>query len=227
MFDMSYLLSTIILSLLSFVNIVLIILPNISKLKNFHWFLIKAAVITFVTVWIIILPETIHECYFYVGGFFGLGFLIRGFLTKGRIKYMFHIFAYSSFSIVFLATYQTLLFIINMSLSYIICLGLLFYSLNINHPEDIEVTDSKGSKLVINTIIIFAFASLFGFLVFSIMDQGKIDIVNIPLASLFALHPDYRTILIVIILAMLFTFILILTEIYTQFKRRDSEQWYI
>ena len=227
MFDMPYLLSTIILSLLSFINIVLLTLPNISKFKNFHWFLIRAAVILLVTIWIIVLPEEIHESYFYIGGSFGLGFLIRGFLIRKRSKYVFHIFAYSAFSIIFLAVNQTLLYIINMSLSYVLFLGLLFFSLNIYHSEDLEVTDSKGSKLVINTIIILAFASLFGFLVFSVIDGGKIDVANIPLANLFDLHPDYRTMLIVIILAMFFTFILILTELYTQSKRRDAEQWYI
>ncbi len=226
MFELSYVLSTIILSLLSLTNIVLLTLPNISKLKNIHWFLIKVAVIMIITVWIIILPEEIQESYFFIGGSFGLGFLIRGILINKRSKYMFHIFAFSAFSIIFLAVNQTLLFIINLSLSYVLHLGLLFYSLNIRNSKDTEVTDSKGSKFVINTIVILAFASLFGFLVFSVMDAGKIDVANIPLADLFALHSDYRTMLIVIILTMFFTFILMLIDLYTQSKRRNAEQWY-
>lgn len=227
MFGMSYLLSTIILCLLSLVNIVFLAFPNISKLKNFHLFLIKATVITFVTIWIIVLPEEIHECYFYIGGSFGLGFLIRGFLTDKGSKYVFHIFAYSAFSVIFLAVNQTFLFILNMSLSYVLYLGLVFYNLKTDTLEDVEITDSKGSKLVINTIIVLAFASLFGFLVFSVMDGGMIEVTNIPLASLFAFHTDYRTILTVIIIAIFFAFILILTELYTQSKKRDDEQWYI
>ena len=227
MFGMSYLLSTIIQCLLSFIIIVFLALPNISKLKNFHWFLIKATVITFITIWIIVLPEEIHECYFYIGGSYGLGFLIRGFLTKKGSKYVFHIFAYSAFSVIFLAVNQTFLFIINMSLSYILYLGLIIYNLRINPLIDVEVTDSKGSKLVINTIIVLVFASLFGFLVFSVLDGGKIDVTNYPLASLFAFHTDYRTMLTVIIIAMFFALILILTELYTQSKKRDDEQWYI
>ena len=227
MFGMSYLLSTIILCSLSFVIIVFLALPNISKLKNFHWFLIKATVITFITIWIIVLPEEIHECYFYIGGSFGLGFLIKGFLTKKGSKYVFHIFAYSAFSVIFLAVDQTFLFIINMSLSYILYLGLFFYNLKINPLKDVEVTETKGSKLVINTIIVIAFASLFGFLVFSVLDGGIVDVTNIPLASLFAFHTDYLTMLTVIIIAMLLALILIITELYTQSKKRDDEQWYI
>ncbi len=227
MFGMSYLLSTIILSFLSFINIIFLSLPNISKLKNFHWFLIQATVITFVTIWIIILPEEILECYFYIGGSFALGFLSKGFLTKKRSKYVFHIFAYSAFSIIFLAVNQILLFIINMSLSYVLFLGLFFYSLNTDSSEDVEITDSKGSKLVINTIIVLVFASLFGFLVFSVLDEGMIAVTNPPLASLFAFNPDYRTMLLIIIFAMFIAFILILTELYTQSKKRDDEQWYI
>ena len=227
MFGISYLLSTIILCLLSFINIVFLALPNISKLKNIHWMLIKATVITFVTIWIIILPEKIHEIYFYIGGSFGLGFLIRGFLTIKGSKYVFHIFAYSAFSIIFLSVNQIFLFIINMSLSYVLYLGLFFYNLKIDPLEDFEITDSKGSKLVINTVVVLAFASLFGFLVFSVMDGEMIDLTNIPLASLFAFQSDYRTMLAVIIITMFFAFILILTELYTQSKKRDDEQWYI
>ncbi|MHA1551122.1 MAG: hypothetical protein ACTSQC_04190 [Candidatus Heimdallarchaeaceae archaeon] len=227
MFGMSYLLSTIILCLLSFIIIVFLALPNISKLKNFHWFLIKTTVIIFITIWIIVLPEEIHECYFYIGGSYGLGFLIRGFLTKKGSKYVFHIFAYSAFSVIFLAVNQKFLFIMNMSLSYILYLGLLFFNLNINPLKDAEVTDGRGSKFVINTIIVIAFASLFGFLVFSVLDGGMIDVTNNPLASLFAFHTEYLTMLTVIIIAMFFALILVLTELYTQSKTRDDEQWYI
>ncbi len=227
MFGMSYLVSTIILCLLSFIIIVFLALPNISKLKNFHWFLITAIIITLTTIWIVILPEEIHESYFYIGGSFGLGFLIRGFLTKKGSKYVFHIFAYSAFSVIFLAVNQTFLFIMNMCLSYILYLVLFFSNLKINSLKDAEVTDSKGSKFVINTIIVLAFASLFGFLVFSVLDGGRVDVTNIPLASLFAFHTDYLTMLTVIIIAMFFALILILTELYTQSKSRDDEQWYI
>ena len=227
MFGMSYLLSTIILCLLSFIIIVFLALPNISKLKNFHWFLIKTTVIIFITIWIIVLPEEIHECYFYIGGSYGLGFLIRGFLTKKGSKYVFHIFASSAFSVIFLAVNQKFLFIMNMSLSYILYLGLLFFNLNINPLKDAEVTDGRGSKFVINTIIVIAFASLFGFLVFSVLDGGRIDVTNIPLASLFAFHTEYLTMLTVIIIAMFFALILVLTELYTKSKTRDDEQWYI
>jgi len=227
MFGMSYLLSTIILCLLSFTNIIFLALPNISKLKNIHWFLIQATVIIFVTIWVIVLPEEILECYFYIGGSFGLGFLSRGFLIKKGSKYIFHIFAYSAFSIIFLAVNQILLFIINMSLSYVLFLGLFFYSLNIDPSEDVEITDSKGSKLVINTIIVLAFASLFGYLVFSVLDGGMIAVTITPLASLFASHPDSLTMLTIMIFAMIIAFNLILTELYTQSKKRDDEQWYI
>jgi len=227
MFGMSYLISTIILCILCFSNIIFLALPNISKLKNFYWVLIKAIVVSFFTVWIIILPEEIQESFFYVGGSFGLGLLIRGFQIKEGSKYVFHVFAYSAFSIIFLAVNQTLLFIINMGLSYVLYLGLFFYSLNVDPSESAEIKDGKGSKLIINTIIFLVFTSLFSFMVFSVMDGSTIDVPNIPLASLFAFHTDYRAMLIVIIIAILIALILILAEFYTQSEKRDDEQWYI
>jgi hypothetical protein len=226
MFGMSYLLSTTILCLLSLVNIVFLALPNVSKLKDLNWSLIKVTVITFITIWIIVIPEEIHECYFYIGGSFGLGFLISGFLTKKGSKYVFHAFAYAAFSFIFLAVNQTFLFIINVGLSYVLYLFILFYNLKTDPLEDAEITNSKGSKLVINAIIVLAFASIFGFLVFSAMGEDMIDVTTNPLANLFAFHTDYRAMLAVIIIAMFFAFILIITEFFTQSKKRDDEQWY-
>ncbi len=226
MFGMSYLLSTIILCLLSLVNIIFLALPNVSKLKDLNWSLIKVTVITFITIWIIVIPEEIHEFYFYIGGSFGLGFLINGFLTKKGSKYVFHVFAYAAFSFIFLAVNQTFLFIINVGLSYILFLFIFFYNLKTDPLEDAEITNSNGSKLAINAIIVLAFASIFGFLVFSIIGGDMIDVITNPLANLFAFHTDYRAMLAVIIIAMFFAFILIITEFYTQSKKRDDEQWY-
>ncbi|MBY9001484.1 MAG: hypothetical protein KGD64_11245 [Candidatus Heimdallarchaeota archaeon] len=219
--------STVILSLLGMLNIVLIAFPNISKLKNLHWKLIKIAIITIVTIWIILLPSEILECYFYIGGSVGLGFLIKGYFTKKMYKYLYLIFSHAAFSLVFLAINQRINFTLNLVFSYILFLGLFFYSLNTKQIDDDKIVDSKGSKVVINILVFSAFSTLFGFLIFSLLKEGQIHLIEISLVRLFRFQSEYLTLLIIIFVAIITAVILMMVDLFTQLKRKDDEQWYI
>ena len=227
MFGLTDTISTLILSLLGIFNIVLLIFPNVSKLKNLHWVLIKFVLIIVATVWIILIPEDVLECFFYIGGSFGLGFFIKGLFTKKMYNCVYIYFSYIAFSLVLLTLNQVIIFAMNLAFSYIVFLGLFFYSLNIKQQKDVKIGDSKGSKLVINILIFSLFFAIFSYLIFSLLQEGQIAIVEITLTSLFKFQSEYLTLLIVILVAIFTAAILIIADIFTQLKRKDDEQWYI
>lgn len=225
MFDLSTIISTILISICGLVVALFIIYPTSSYKKQKTWLAVKLFLIIVSSILIILLLETKRDSFFFIGSFLGISFLLKAVFQLTELKSLCLLFSYISFTFIFLSMGQIILFILNLGFAYVLFIYLSIYKVydyrNIDQMEDKEI-----SKFSTNLFLFFASLTITGFIVYRLLNDQAVLLQNDSLIQIFS--GRYSLIILVIFICFL-TVILILIftlDIRKRYTKRKDEPWY-
>ncbi|MCE7739862.1 MAG: hypothetical protein GPJ50_10840 [Candidatus Heimdallarchaeota archaeon] len=225
MIGLSYFASILLISIFSLVIAVLIIMPNIFRAKQYIWLIVKIPLIVICAILVILFVETKIDAYYFLGSFFGVGFLIKGILMSNRLSFVVFLVSFMSFSFVFLSIGNVIMFVFCLCFSYLFIIGITAFNL---YDSKAKETNMEGSKRfqTISFITLLAFPVITVYILFFLSENQVIWIEKTSFFDLFYKNSDAITFLIVgIIFLLIVTFVFVL-DLQAQNKKRMEEPWY-
>ncbi|MCK4769140.1 MAG: hypothetical protein KAT02_02260 [Candidatus Heimdallarchaeota archaeon] len=225
MFGLSTTISTILISVCGLVVALFIIYPTSSYKKQKTWFAVKIFLIIVSLIFIILLLETKRDSFFFIGSFLGISFLLKAVFQLTELKSLSLLSSYISFTFIFLAMGQIILFILNLGFAYVLFIYLSIYKVYIKRKISL-MEDNKISKISTNLFLFFASLTITGFIVYELLNDQVILLQNDSLIQIFS--GRYSIIILVIFICFL-TVILILIftlDVRKRYTKRKDEPWY-
>jgi len=222
---LSYFASILLVSIFSLTIAIFIVIPNIFKIKQYIWLSVKISLIVICAILVILFVETKIDAYYFLGSFFGVGFLIKGILLSNRLSFVVFLVSFMSFSFVFLSIGNVIMFVFSLCFSYLFIIGITAFNL---YDSKAKETIMEGSKRfqTISFITLLAFPVITVYILYFLSENQVIWIEKTSFFDLFYKNNDAITFLIVgIIFLLTVTFVFVL-DLQAQNKKRMDEPWY-
>jgi len=222
---LSYFASILLVSIFSLTIAIFIVIPNIFKIKQYIWLSVKISLIVICAILVILFVETKIDAYYFLGSFFGVGFLIKGILLSNRLSFVVFLVSFMSFSFVFLSIGNVIMFVFSLCFSYLFIIGITAFNL---YDSKAKETIMEGSKRfqTISFITLLAFPVITVYILYFLSENQVIWIEKTSFFDLFYKNSDAITFLIVgIIFLLTVTFVFVL-DLQAQNKKRMDERWY-
>ncbi len=225
MFGLSDFVSTIIVSILCFLLVVVIVLPNIVKVNEKIWLSLKISLFLILIALIIVFSDASSDTYYFLGSFLGVGFLVRGIVKSSRISLVWFIISFLSFSLVFLSIGQTIFFVICVSYTYILMIG--FTTFFLFETKSVEIDFQISIKAQIYSFVILLALPIISIYILIFLSENQV--IKFEPVSLYTLFSqNYEAMALVIIFLVFFIIMLIafLIEFRNKNNQRRDEPWY-
>lgn len=225
MIGLSYFVSILLISIFSLAIAILIIMPNIFRVKQYIWLSLKILLIVICTILVILFVETKIDAYYFLGSFFGVGFLIKGILMSNRLSFVVFLLSFMSFSFVFLSTGNVIMFVFSLCFSYLFIIGITAFSLYDSKAKETIIEGSKRFQ-TISFITLLAFPIITVYILYFLSENQVIWIEKTSFFDLFYKNNDAITFLIIgVIFLLTVTFVFVL-DLQALNKKRVDEPWY-
>ncbi|MCE7747978.1 MAG: hypothetical protein GPJ51_06250 [Candidatus Heimdallarchaeota archaeon] len=225
MIGLSYFVSILLISIFSLAIAILIIMPNIFRVKQYIWLSLKILLIVICAILVILFVETKTDAYYFLGSFFGVGFLIKGILMSNRLSFVVFLLSFMSFSFVFLSIGNVIMFVFSLCFSYLFIIGITAFSLYDSKAKETIIEGSKRFQ-TISFITLLAFPIITVYILYFLSENQVIWIEKTSFFDLFYKNNDAITFLIIgVIFLLTVTFVFVL-DLQAQNKKRVDEPWY-
>ncbi len=223
-------LSTLLVSICGFLLILIIVIPNLTKLKKKYWLIIKSSLIISLVVMIILFVINGEDLFFYFGSIFGISFTLRALLLQSKNRSLLLLFAFISFSFIFLSFNQKIMFYATLVFSYILFLSVGIYSLFKEQP----VKDKKTSKITLDffiNLIILGLVIIPVILICSILFSSSAGFFNVwiegdSLIDIFDKNNNLIIFSIIILVFLIIMSIYLALDFRSNNQKRAEESWY-
>lgn len=225
MIGLSYFASILLISIFSLAIAILIIIPNIFRIKQYIWLSLKILLIVICAILVILFVEAKIDAYYFLGSFFGVGFLIKGILMSNRLSFVVFLLSFMSFSFVFLSIGNVIMFVFCLCFSYLFIIGITAFSL---YDSKAKETIMEGSRRfqTISFITLLTFPVITVYILYFLSENQVIWIEKTSFFDLFYKNNDAITFLIIgIIFVLTVTFVFVL-NLHSLNKKRIDEPWY-
>jgi len=225
MIGLSYFVSILLISIFSLAIAILIIMPNIFRVKQYIWLSLKILLIVICAILVILFVETKIDAYYFLGSFFGVGFLIKGILMSNRLSFVVFLLSFMSFSFVFLSISNVIMFVFSLCFSYLFTIGITAFSLYDSKAKETIIEGSKRFQ-TISFITLLAFPIITVYILYFLSENKVIWIEKTSFFDLFYKNNDAITFLIIgVIFLLTVTFVFVL-DLQALNKKRVDEPWY-
>ena len=185
----------------------------------------KISLIVICAILVILFIETKIDAYYFLGSFFGVGFLIKGILMSNRLSFVAFLVSFMSFSFVFLSIGNVIMFVFSLCFSYLFIISITAFNLYDSKAKETILEGSKGFQTT-SFIILLAFPVITVYILYFLSENQVIWIEKTSFFDLFYKNNDAITFLIVgIIFLLTITFVFVL-DLQAQNKKRMDEPWY-
>lgn len=223
--------STLLISICGFFLILLMVIPNFTRMKSTFWIIIKSFFIVTLVVMIILFAVRGEDLYFYFGSIFGLSFSLQALILRSKNRVLLLSFAFVSFSFIFLSFNQKIMFFTILVFSYILFLSISAFSMF----QKYHVKDTKTSKSTTDFFInlgILGLLILPFILICSFLFSSSEGFINIWIEgdSLITVFNENFNLIIFSIIALIFLILMsiyLALEIISNNKKRAEESWYM
>ena len=225
MIGLSYFVSILLISIFSLAIAILIIMPNIFRVKQYIWLSLKILLIVICAILVILFVETKIDAYYFLGSFFGVGFLIKGILMSNRLSFVVFLLSFMSFSFVFLSIGNVIMFVFSLCFSYLFIIGITAFSLYDSKAKETIIEGSKRFQ-TISFITLLAFPIITVYILYFLSENQMIWIEKTSFFDLFYKNNDAITFLIIgVIFLLTVTFVFVL-DLQALNKKKVDEPWY-
>ena len=225
MFGLNDFVSTIIVSILCLFIVIVLVIPNIFKLKNKFWFIIQIAILILLISFVIVFSDASLDTYYFLGSFLGLGFLVKGILNSSKFSLILFLFSFISFSLIFLSIGQTIIFIICICYAYTLTMGFTVFLLYKNKSISNDFLLSKTSQLS-SFIVLMVFPIISIFILLFLSQNDVIHFESISLYSLFSHNYEILALLIVFLVFFIIMITVFVIDFRSINKQRSEGSWF-
>ena len=223
-------LSTLLVSICGFLMILIIVIPNLAKLKKQYWFIIKSLLIISLAVMIILFAINGEDLFFYLGSIIGISSILRASLLQSKNRSLLLSFAFISFSFIFLSFNQKTMFYATLVFSYILFLSVGIYSLfqeqTIKDKKTLKITLDFFLNLMILGLMIIPLILIVNILFSSSAGFFNIWIFGDSLIDVFGKNHNLIIFSIIMLVFLVIISIYLILEIKSNNQKRAEESWY-
>jgi len=222
-------LSTLLVSICGIFLILVMVVPNLTKLKRKYWFIIKSLLAISLIIMIVLFSIKGEDLFFYFGFIFGISFILQVQLNQSENKNLFLSFSLISFSFIFLSFNQKIMFFASLVFSYIFFLAIGVFTIFQEKP----IKEKKVTKFTLDFFINLGILCLMIIpiificsIIFSSADFFNIWIEGDSLITVFEKNYAILIFSIISLIFLVFISIYIIFEIISNNRKRAEEPWY-
>lgn len=226
MFELTSLWTSILIIFCGVSVIFSIIFPLFVKLRKVYLISIRLILVSFFITWIVLLSEVRKDSYFLIGSFLGIAFVLEGLFKSNELSAVYYLLSYLAFTFIFLSIGQTFLFILNLSFTYILSLGLTAYHLYYQDEKEFERIPIKAPHKILISILVTFFVVLFGLIIYYTSSEQVVNLEKSSLVNFFLNNPTLPFFIFFILAVAIIIVVIFSLDIYNNSKKETDKSWF-